>query len=202
MPRFRPRFSLLTTLLLMALVACAITIWQLWREVGPLRAEVRRLRDEVGAISIDDPTKLHAIQVETNDELLWKWRVWLPENRAYVVRCLGETVPKEGFPKAGGSIWLREPGEHVIAYRIQRAPQNSQWYGQLETRTASVGKDLQPWIEWSRKTSTSGGVGKSTHASDPAQRLELIRHRVSQNSDSSKIEDPAAGFMIWLEPVK
>jgi hypothetical protein len=43
--RLLPRFSLLTILLVMALVACGITIWQLWREVGPLREEVRRLRD-------------------------------------------------------------------------------------------------------------------------------------------------------------
>jgi hypothetical protein len=198
----RPRISLLTILLLMALAACGITIWRLWQEVGPLRTEVRRLRDEVGAISVDDPTRVHAIQVDTNDELLWKWRIWLPENRTYVVRCVGENVPKEGFPKPGGSIWIHEPGEHVIAYRVRRDQRNDQWYGQLETGTAAVGKDYQPWVEWPSKTSTSGGVGKSTYSADPSKRLEIIRHRVSQNSDSTKIEDPAAGFMIWLEPAK
>jgi hypothetical protein len=37
---------------------------------------------------------------------------------------------------------------------------------------------------------------------EPGQRIELIRHRVSQASDSGKIEDPSAGFMVWLEPAK
>jgi hypothetical protein len=106
MRSFRPRISLLSALFLLTIAGMAIFIVQLWREVGPLRAEVRRLRDEVGAISIDDPTQVHAIQIETSDDLLWKWRIWLPENRVYVLRSNGEDVPKKGYAQAtidGGS---------------------------------------------------------------------------------------------------
>ena len=53
----RPRFSLLTLLLLMAIAAMGIVIWQLWSEVEPLRAEVRNLRLETGRLTIDDPAK-------------------------------------------------------------------------------------------------------------------------------------------------
>jgi hypothetical protein len=197
-----PRFSLLNTLLLMTIIGLTIVVVQLWREVGPLREEVRGLRNEVGRISVDDPTKLHAIRVDTADELTWKWRIWVPENRVYVIRCFGQEVPKDGFPSEGGSIWLREPGEHVIQYRIERDRRDDKWYGQLETVSGSVGKDLQPWVSWSSKTSTSGGVGNTTRSFDADERVELIRHRVSQSGDSTKIEDPAAGFMIWLEPAK
>jgi hypothetical protein len=186
----------------MTIAGMAIVIVGLWREVGPLRDEVRRLRDEVGVISVDDPERIHAIRIDTGGDLLWKWRVWLPENRVYVLRSHGDKVPKEAYPNEGGSIWLREPGEHVIVYRIQRNAQNDEWYGQLETRTGRVGSDNHPWVTWSTKTSTSGGVGNSTQAFEATERVEIIRHRVSQNSDSSKIEDPAAGFMIWLEPAK
>jgi hypothetical protein len=187
---------------LLTIAGMAIVIVQLWREVGPLRGEVRRLRDEVGAISVDDPAKIHAIQVATGDDLVWKWRIWLPENRVYVLRSFGEQVPKSNFPTPSGSVWLREPGEHVVIYRIRREQQNGQWYGRLETRTGSVGGDNNPWVDWPNKTSTSDGVGNSTQSFEPDQRVEIIRHRVSQNPDSSKIEDPAAGFMIWLEPAK
>ena len=200
--QIRPQFSLLSALLLLTIAGMAIVIVQLWREVGPLREEVRRLRDEVGAISVEDATKVYAIRVDTDDDLAWKWRIWLPENRVYVLRSHGEDVPKTGFPPAGGSIWLREPGEHVVVYRIRRDERNSQWYGQLETRTGSVGSDNHPWVEWTSRTSTTDGVGKSTQAFAPNQRVEIIRHRVSQNRDSTKIEDPAAGFMIWLEPTR
>lgn len=202
MAHFRPRISLLSALLLMTIVGLTIVVAQLWREVGPLREEVRRLRDEVGVISVDDPAKVHVIQVDTDDDLEWKWRVWLPENRVYVVRAYGDKVPKEGYPNFGGSIWLREPGEHVIRYQIERDPVSDQWYGELKTPTGSVGNDNQPWVEWPAKTSTSGGAGKSTQSFDPGKRIEIIRHRVSQNRDSRKIEDPAAGFMIWMEPAR
>ena len=47
-PKRRPRVSLLSLLLIMALVATSLTTAMLWREVGPLRAEINRLRDEVG----------------------------------------------------------------------------------------------------------------------------------------------------------
>ena len=202
MAHFRPRLSLLSALLLMTIVGLTIVLAQLWREVGPLREEVRRLRDEVGVISVDDPAKVHVIQVDTDDDLEWKWRVWLPENRVYVIRAYGDKVPTEGYPNSGGSIWLREPGEHVIRYQIERDPVSDRWYGELKTPTGSVGNDNQPWVEWPAKTSTSGGVGKSTQSFDPGKRIEIIRHRVSQNRDSRKIEDPTAGFMIWMEPAR
>ena len=69
MPRFRPRISILNALLLTTIVAMAIVIVQLWREVGPLRTEVRQLRNQTGKLSILDPTKTHAIEVATLDDL-------------------------------------------------------------------------------------------------------------------------------------
>ena len=198
--RLRPRFSLLTALLVTTIVGMAIVLVVQWRALGPLRAEVRRLRDEVGELSVDDPTKLCAIQVDTRDELTWKWRVWIPENRVYRLRLYGEEVPAKGFPNEGGTIWLREPGECVVEYRITRDPRDGKWYGGLKAGPGSVGKDAQPWVEWKSRTSTTGGVGKDTRSFEPDQRVELTRHRVSQADSSDDIEDPAAGFMIWLEP--
>jgi hypothetical protein len=43
---WRPRFSLLTLLLLSTITAMAIVIALFWRENRPLRMEVRRLRAE------------------------------------------------------------------------------------------------------------------------------------------------------------
>lgn len=47
----RLRFSLLTSLLLVTIAAMAITVYLLYAELVPLRAELRRLRDEVGAVN-------------------------------------------------------------------------------------------------------------------------------------------------------
>lgn len=198
-PRCR-RFSLLTLLLATTLMALAVTVAMLYRELGPLRKEVARLRDETGELNVMDPARLHAIRVDTYSELEWKWRIWIPEGAVYRVRGHGGPVSKQGYPKGGGTIYLREPGEHVIRYVIRRDPRDHRWYGGLHTPTASAGKDHQPWVEWTSRTSTSGGVGTSTESYSVRERVELIRHRVSQAPDSEKIEDPAAGFLIWLEP--
>jgi hypothetical protein len=196
------RFALSTLLLVTAIVALSITVVLLYRELVPLREEVARLRDEVGELNIEDPGRLHAIRVDTKDELEWKWRIWVPEGAGYRVRVSGGEVSSAGFPGDGGTLYLREPGEHVIRYLIRRDPPDNRWTGTLHTRSGSVGGDDHPWVEWGSQTSTGGGVGPSTESFDPGQRVEIIRFRVSQAKSSAAIEDPSAGFLIWLEPEK
>jgi hypothetical protein len=111
MPRFRPRISLLTALLLITIAGMAIVLVQLWREVGPLRAKVRQLRNKVGVLSIDDPTKVCAILVRTSPDHVWKWRVWIPEGRSYLLKYAGGTIPKSGIPKADGYITMSQSAE-------------------------------------------------------------------------------------------
>jgi hypothetical protein len=202
MPNPRPRISILTSLLLITIAGMAIVIVQLWREVGPLRKEVRMLRDETGRLSIEDESKLHAIAVPSDDDLTWKWRIWIPANRVYVLRSVGGGIPTTGLPRGGGSLRIDQPGEQVIAYRITRDPRNGQWFGSLEAKTGSVGGDNHLWVEWQTRMSTSAGVGTTTQSFEANERVELIRKRISQAADSRKIEDPSAGFMIWLEPAK
>lgn len=194
------RFSLRTLLLLTAIIALSVTVAMQYRELRPLRKEVARLRNEVGELNVEDPAKLHAIRVETDSELEWKWRIWIPENASYRLRADGGLVPAEGFPTGGGTMYLREPGEHVIRYAIRRDPRDGRWNGSLHGPTGSVGKDHQLWVEWASTTSTSSGVGTSTRSYDTDRRVEIIRHRVSQAKSSADIEDPASGFIVWLEP--
>jgi hypothetical protein len=199
--RRRFRFSILNLALLTTIVALSVTVALLYREVNPLRQEVARLRGEVGELHLGDPAMLHAICVETDNELEWKWRIWIPNGASCRLRGYAGMVPRQGYPDEGHRMFLRQSGEHVIRYRIRRDPRDGGWYGRLHTQGGSVGKDHQPWVEWSSRTTTSGGVGSSTRAYQTDARVELIRFRASNREDSwPKIEDPAVGFMIWLEP--
>lgn len=201
MPRFRPRISLLSAILLTTIVALAIGIAQIWREVGPLRAEVRRLRDEVGALSVADPTKPCAIRVRTTDEFTWKWRLWIPEGRSYVLKHASDKIPKQGLAQSTGSITLDEPGETWIEYRIAPDPTAGIWMDRIRTPHTTVGSSSQDWLKWKRKLSTEEGISYTTTSSEPGKVIILARERVSQTAAvSSNIEDPSAGFMIWLEP--
>src|SRR4051812_24220210 len=94
MPRLRLRLSLLTTLLLLTIVGMAIVISLQWREIGPLRADNWRMRDELGYLNIDDPTKAYAVQLKTLGDEAWKWRVYLPPSGKYQLCCFkGHPLP-------------------------------------------------------------------------------------------------------------
>lgn len=68
---------------------------------------------------------------------------------------------------------------------------------------ASVGSSQQDWVKWKRRVGTGEGVSYTTKVDEPGKEIVLARERVSQAAtNSSKIEDPSAGFMIWLEPTK
>jgi hypothetical protein len=183
-----------------ALVLTWVNMYQLAQQNRLLVAENRRLRDEVGELSVDDESQFHAIRTVTDNELEWVWRIWIPPGRSYKVRSFGGQIPKVWFPQGGGTLMLRDPGEHWVRYRIARDPKSNQWFGTLYARGASVGSDNQPWVQWKGRTATEDSVGTSTEVFAPDRRVELIRYRASQATSSDKIEDPAAGFLIWLEP--
>jgi hypothetical protein len=198
----RPRFSLLTILLVMALVACGITIWQLWREVGPLRVEVRTLRGEVGRLSIDDPTKLHAIQVRQTDELVWKWRLWIPAGHSYVLHTVGGKVPHEGFPPNSNTLTISHTGETWVEYRIAKNANDGHWWGMVAMPGVRTNGSEQPWVDWRPRVGSGECVGETTETCEPDKAFLLGRYYYSQSAarGSQTIEDPASGFMIWLEP--
>jgi hypothetical protein len=60
------------------MVGLVIAVVSLWREVGPLRAEVANLRAEMGHIRVVDSQRPHGIAIATSEPNSWKWRVYLP----------------------------------------------------------------------------------------------------------------------------
>ena len=201
----RRRFSLRMLMALVAATALLLVIWSNYRisqSNRSLRAENRRLRDEVGEVSIEDPRQLHAIQVPSRDPgLEWIFRLWIPEGREYRARVVGDQIPKRGYPQDGGTITLG-PGEQVLRYRIAKRGDEDKFFGTLSSLSAGVGGNEHEWPRWPSMVSTTEGVGKTTVAFPPGQVVEVCRHRVSQAFSSDRMEDPSAGFLIWMEPSK
>jgi hypothetical protein len=195
------QFSLLNLVLMTTIVALGVTVYLLQQRVAPLEAEVKRLRDEVGELNIQDPSKLHAIQVQTDNQLEWKWRIYVPEGVSYAVRSYGNQIPEDNFPQWGGTMYLREPGEHVLRYVIRYDPEGDRWEGSLQMKSGSVGSHHQPWVTWKGRGSTSSGVGMTTQVFEPDKRVLITRRRYEDDSNPpAKPTDPLPGFMIWLEP--
>jgi hypothetical protein len=157
----RPRFSLLTSLLLVTIVAMAIVIWQLYAEVVPLRMENRRLRDEVGELTIEDESEFHAMAVRTDDEFTWKWRIWIPKDVVYRLGYNSQRIPKTGFPPSQGWVTISGGGEHWIEYRVRRDPRSGKWMDGVQASFGGLGSVQQDWVDWPTRAATGEGVGAS-----------------------------------------
>jgi hypothetical protein len=181
-------------------------IVQLWREVGPLRVEVRQLRDETGRLSIADDSKIHAIAVRTSEDLTWKWRVWVPEAMNVAVHYRFGQVPKTGVPQGQGGTALG-PGEHWIELRARRDRSGKNWTASLTSPGGGVGTSIRPedhWFDWNSMASAGEGVGTSTELFDDDKTVFVLSRRrtapVNSSMEVEKIDGPTAGFIIWIEP--
>lgn len=83
-------------MLLTTIVGMALVIGLLWREVGPLRREVRIMRSRLGELSVDDATRACGIEVHQSDPSRWRWRIYLPPGGNYKLLEFGGTLPPRG----------------------------------------------------------------------------------------------------------
>jgi hypothetical protein len=229
MSGFRPRISIFSALLLMTIVGMAIVIAQLWREVGPAREEIKRLRAEVGHLSIDDPKKAYAIAVPTSEEDTWKWRIYLPPGRTYTLHeRSGRQLPQPS--QHPGKTWF----DAVLRAGSGGSSSGSAIQGELSFEAKLIQKDDR-WVLVTNYTksdgssSTRGGGTDSIYPDEwlserrsrptrsdvpsvgqkefePGQPI-LLLHRMKPvitetpgGGYSSQMPDgPTEGFVLWIE---
>lgn len=197
-PKRLPRVSLLNLLLLVALVASLLSHATLVRDLSRARAELRSLRNEVGALTITDGRKPHAIQLDTGDPNHWKWRVRVPDGRRYSLRFVHGGVPLTGLPAASEELTRLGPGEHTVEYDVKREETREAWTATVQTARA-IDTTRVLWGE--PRWYIVRGVGRETRdfpADDPAV---LWRLRASNEKNPNSLAGPTDGFMIWLEPL-
>lgn len=218
----RPRFSILTALLVLTIVALAVTVWRQNSEVSPLRQEVRRLRQELGHLTIDDENKIYAIQVPSADSDTKRFRVYLPKNRKFVLCSRIHTIPgkklghsrQEWFATLGGSgsTATIDSGEFTIDVYVKRSdekPDHWNLHHNINGHGGGLVGSKMPWLNDRRAWTTSADVGLDKQIErDADEGLVLFElrqgnlkefpggHSVAQ-ADESK-EQP--GVMMWIEP--
>ncbi len=204
MRRLRVRFSSLSALLLTTIVGLLIVVVLQWRELRQVRPELRRLRNEVGELSIGDPSKPHVVRVRTVDEHHWKWRFWIPDGKHYSLKFRARQVPKSGFPTNVAAFEFPQAGEVWIEYRIDPDSAPNSWSDKLSTSVHEYRSDPTEleWMNWKDGArSNTTDVGYYTSAKNPDESILLIRYRASQHATKeSQIEEPSDGFIIWLVP--
>jgi hypothetical protein len=83
--RLVPRISLLSFLLLSTLICVSVSHYRLMQENKALKQRNDDLRREIGYLVIDDRNKIYVRQLESFEELTWRFRIYLPKKTGYAL---------------------------------------------------------------------------------------------------------------------
>jgi hypothetical protein len=203
-PRWRPRFSLLTALLLVAIVAMGIGIWRLYRELVPLRAEVRNLRTQLGVLTIDDDQKFHVVRVREPGGFRWNWRIWLPKGQDYWF-CASQKVPAKGITGRQSRTFLGMGGMdgQEINLRVAVVPnENGKRTVYMKGPAADTPLfevDDTKWLRGETMIGKDVAGEKSQVSSSVDEPLVLLR--LSEDPRTSAVQPPN-GLLIWISNVQ
>lgn len=220
----RPRLSLSTALLLLTIVGMAIVMVRLWIEVEPLRADNRRLRGEIGELTVDDPTKIYAMQLSRAGFRSWRFRVYLPvtsSQKPYWLRIATAGIPLSGPAEQwSGSGSTLPSGEHVIDVDVLPEKDSDGRNIVVVTRGTdeshtSMKSDQYPDFEPKEPADYSWGwqsVGSEQEVFDPTSPVTLLRFRPQRKTvlgrdsqgritqwQNGEINEPTEGLFIWID---
>lgn len=215
--QFRPRISLLAFLLVVTVICLAVSHWQTSRQLATSSSEVRRLRDELGYVSIDDKSKFHAVALDTDEPNSWRWRLFIPKGHRYKWNIACENIPQNVPPaQAGVTAISNEPywetdNEVLVTARL-RQNEDRDWTlsvnskigdskNQMAGGSLTIPEEAMTWM--STRSSTDGRVTGSngTAVHDPDGPIILLQRRpIEKRPDGSygPSQGPMPGFMIWL----
>jgi hypothetical protein len=220
--RFGLRFSLLT-LCGLVLVACfAAAYWGVTRReaaavqraallaerVETQQREIERLKAELGYLTINDPAKIHVLQLPTRDNYHWKWRIYLPEGRWKVFQGAGGVRP-QGFDNVAHSMSSLEAGEFTLEALVDRSPDGSPrflWIRDNGKSTIGISEENYERLKSGAGWSTLGGIGRTELRAVNDAPLELLRvrsHKVLSEEPGSRTtgttDEPTFGLLLWIE---
>lgn len=205
MPKFR--FSLKAFLLLLfigSLVGSNLfTSWQLRQ----LRQENAQLRKDLGRLAIEDPSKVNIIAVPTYEDMLWRWRIYVPKGESLRLFTISDNIPQTGIPtelSGYNSSWVQE-GEYVLTVAI-RPDRNGKWQITVAGPNSSAGfgiaNDHAKWLSDNPGWSTEQAGTPAAQVSDLSQPMVLLRLRAMKKTapgSSSTTAEPSDGVMLWLK---
>jgi hypothetical protein len=202
MPKLR--FSLRAFLLLLfigSLVASNLfTSWQLHQ----LRQENAQLRKELGRLVVSDPQKLSIIAVPSYEDMLWRWRIYVPKGQSVHIHSTNQDIPLNGFPAVSGSSGPMEEGEYLLTAAI-RPNRNGDWQitvaGPHASFSIGIANKHAEWLSGSVGYSTEQAGTPETQVSDLSQPMVLLRVRAMKQTapgSSSTTPEPSDGVLLWL----
>ena len=208
----RFRISIKNLLLIVAFVGMAIVIALQWREIGPLRAQVRSMRTELGQLNIDEPSVAQAIRVGTTEADHWRWRIYLPPGRKYGLFTYFGTIPPTNSPdqawfksvkKSGrGTYGTCRDGEFLFDVRLVK--EDGRWSLVTSNGNGQSTNKISPIGDWlsERYRSINSAVGLEKASAFPNGQPMLLMKMLAPVVTPTGWEEPkgpANGIVVWIE---
>ncbi|MEX2316889.1 MAG: hypothetical protein WD669_07045 [Pirellulales bacterium] len=196
------------------LVVVAVQSWRLWKA----EIELAQLRDETGKLTVDDRSKVHVIEVESDEPNTWKWRLFVPMGARYSWNLGYDEIPPEGLPRAkmsgASNESYDEADKEVLITASLRQLESGDWIlsvgskignSQAQMGGASV-KIPNVAMEWTRKVpSREGSVlgARGVETLNPGEPIVLLKWRSGEQKPDGLFgpsASPMPGYMIWMQP--
>jgi hypothetical protein len=214
----RAKFSLRLLLVLVAIVCLAIGSYVVGTKLANAERELRKLRNETGALTVSDRSKVHIISVDTGEPNTWRWRMFIPKGHKYSWHIADENIPKNDVPTRAGiggfsneSYWERD--NEVLVTAKLREGDNKNWTLSVDPRIGDseaqmAGASLQipdKKLQWRGTVpcvdgQVAGSLGVEMR--DPRGAIILLQSRPCERQTDGSYkpsENPMPGFMIWLQ---
>ncbi len=203
------RFQFSLRKLLLVIAAGLVVVSHVFTSLKLRKAEqeLHDLRIEQGILVVEDASKIQVVRVDLQQPMTWRWRVYLPPGRSYVVGQQTSGILPDGFPPLGSSIGGLRPGENTVTAKVQRN-ERSEWallvyVNDTVMMKADVPNAPNRWPERSSGARSRFAVSESF---DPSQPTELLRYRASVAGAPGITPEPppggADGVLIWLDDEK
>ncbi len=214
----RLRFSLGTlfvaAIILTLIASNVFTSWHLQqaRQANRIQQmEIDVLRKELRFLDLSDKENVHIIALETNHDMVWKWRVFTPDGKKFALKSVIGQITDRNFPHDELYTFLK-PGEIELTYGlVKNAAGNweqtikQQSPGRGSSGTEKIPSDKMEWYGKNGSSTTSGSItpvlDQQSYSGD--HRIELLRLRKWLHEDPTEMVDPsepADGILLWLEP--
>jgi hypothetical protein len=212
------RFSLRSLVLVVALLGAVLSHVVTSFELHRVRQESRRLRDELGYLSISDERELHAIALASDLGYVskrWKWRLYFPAGRQFRVCYKFDELPAEGIPNDQYEFF--DDVEEELTFTVSAVPDlDGVWKLVLHTepvdfRFSQTRSQTIANAAWLTDDSSMGWFQAGEHTTESVHvgdSMVLLRIRptkplgtIGGAPASTPDPDLADGIMVWIEEV-
>ncbi|MEX2138419.1 MAG: hypothetical protein WD894_04115 [Pirellulales bacterium] len=203
--RRRFRFSIRALLLAIAFGALVISHVYTSQQLQETRQENLLLRQELDRFQVEDEQKLHVAALTSPDRLTWRWRLFVPEGRQFVLRTEHKNLPESGLPTPLGWVGDDLPAGELIVTVMAHKKRSGDWsiitMAPRRRSTFTVPVANSRWLDEMDYTSRQEGQS-GVVSYQPGETAMLLRARKSKQLGAGRVTvdmQPTDGLMVWIE---